>query len=66
MQFRDASRRILETLQFTYHCLLQGKEESALRMLAGVTDVTKIIMSEFAQGLQLQFESETQKGFRCA
>ena len=60
MRFGEASRRILETLQFTYHRLLQGKEESALRMLEGVTDVAKD-MSEVAQGLQLQFEFETQK-----
>ena len=60
MQFRLASTRILETLQTTYHFLLLGKEESALRMLEGVTKVAKV-MSAVAQGLQIKFESETQK-----
>ena len=58
MQFRLASTRI-ETLQTTYHFLLLGKEESALRMLEGVTKVAKV--RAVLKGLQIKFESETQK-----
>ena len=60
MQFRLASTRILETLQTTYHFLLLGKEESALKILKRVTKVAKD-MSDVAQGLQIKFETETQK-----
>ena len=60
MQFRLASARILETLQTTYHFLLLGKEDSALKMLKGVTNVAKD-MSVVALGLQGKFEYETQE-----
>ena len=58
-KFRLASTRILESLQTTYHFLLLGKEESAIRILEGVTEEAKD-MSAVALDLQVKFETETQ------
>ena len=59
MEFRSASRNILETLQFTYQRLLLGKEESALRMLEKVIEVAEK-MSKVAKDLQYEFDCETE------
>ena len=58
IDFRLASRRSLEILQTTYHFLLLGKEESAMRMLERVTQVAHD-MSKVASVLQRKFETET-------
>ena len=56
--FQYKSGKVMETLKNSYHFLLLGKEETAVSMLAEVTDVANNITT-IAEGLQREFERKT-------